>query len=109
MRDLLPVLDNVRRAIDAAEKNGEASSLFEGVKMIATLLETTLVQHNCKQIKAVGQTFDPNLHEAILQQSSDEVDAGLVAMETTSGYQLYDRVVRPSQVIVSTGPATDKE
>jgi len=109
MRDLLPVLDNVHRAITAAEQSGEASSLLEGMKMIARLLETTLAQHSCKRIDAIGEPFDPNLHEAILQQPSDEYAAGVVAMETTGGFRLHDRVVRPSQVIVSTGPAADEE
>ncbi len=109
IRDLLPVVDNVHRAIEAAEKSGEASSLLEGVKMIAKQLETTLAQHSCKRIEAVGRPFDPHLHEAILQQPSDEHAAGVVAAETTGGFQLHDRVVRPSQVIISTGPADSEE
>ena len=58
-------------------------------------------------IEASGVVFDPNLHEAILQQPSDEHPAGVVIMVTQPGYQLHDRVVRASQVIVSTGPADE--
>lgn len=105
-RDLLPVVDNVDRAIEAAEKENEASSLLEGFKLVRQQLIAVLSQHQCKAIEAEGQPFDPQFHEAILQQPSDEVAANHVTMVTQVGYKMHDRVVRPSQVIVSSGPAS---
>ena len=101
MRELLPVLDNLDRAIEAAEKNHDTASLLEGVKIVADQLKGVLAQHHCQPIESLGQPFDPNLHEAILQQPSDEHAPGSVSMETVVGFQLHDRVVRPSQVIVA--------
>lgn len=105
-RDLLPVLDNVDRAIEAAEKSGESSSLFDGFKLVRQQLIAVLAQHQCEAIDAAGQPFDPQFHEAILQQPSEEVEANHVTMVTQVGYKMHDRVVRPSQVIVSSGPAS---
>ncbi len=107
MRDLLPVLDNLDRAIQAAEQNESSSGLLEGVSMVAQHLHSVLEQHHCKRIEAKGSAFDPNLHEAIGQLHCSEFPAGLVAEVTTVGYELHGRVVRPSQVFVSLGPADD--
>ena len=104
-RDLLPVLDNVDRAIAAGEKAGEQGPLVEGIKMVRQQLITTLQQHQCQEIKALGEPFNPQFHAAILQQPSADVPANHVMMVTQTGYQLHDRVVRPAQVIVSSGPA----
>jgi molecular chaperone GrpE len=84
-RDLLPVLDNI--------------------KMVRQQLISTLQQHQCQEIPALGAEFNPQFHAAILQQPSNDVPANHVMMVTQSGYQLHDRVVRPAQVIVSSGPA----
>lgn len=105
LRDLLPVIDNIDRAIEAAEKAGEAENLLEGFRLVRQQLVTLLGQHHCEPIEPLGESFDPNFHEAILQQPSPDVPAGHVAMVTQTGYRLHDRVVRPAQVIVSSGPA----
>jgi molecular chaperone GrpE len=104
LRDLLPVVDNIDRAIEAAEKAGEAENLLEGFRLVRQQLMTTLNRHQCEPIAADGLPFDPNFHQAILQQPSSQVPAGHVMMVTQSGYKLHDRVVRPAQVIVSSGP-----
>lgn len=105
-RDVLSVLDNIDRAIAAAEKNHEGGSLLEGFRMVRQQLVTVLSQHNCVEVPAAGAEFNPQFHAAILQQPSDEVPAGHVSLVAQPGYQLYDRVVRPAQVIVSSGPAS---
>jgi molecular chaperone GrpE len=102
MRDILPALDNVKRAIEAAEKTHDAASLLEGIKLVAQQLQDALRRHHCTPIEALHAPFDPNLHEAILQQPSDQFPANTVVQETQAGYRLHDRVVRPSQVVVST-------
>jgi molecular chaperone GrpE len=104
LRDLLPVVDNIDRAIEAAAKAGEAGNLLEGFRLVRQQLATVLSSHHCEPIEAAGQPFDPNFHQAILYQPSHEVPAGTVAMVTQQGYKLHDRVVRPAQVIVSSGP-----
>jgi molecular chaperone GrpE len=101
MRDMLPVMDNIQRAIEAAEKSTDGSGLLDGVKLVAQQLEGVLECHHCVKIKALGEPFDPNLHHAILQQPSDDYPPNTVIMVTQDGYLLHDRVVRPSQVIVS--------
>ena len=101
LRDLLPVLDNVTRAVEAAEKNGGATGLLEGVKLIGQQLEGVLAANFCQKINAQGEPFDPNLHQAICQQPSPDHAPGTVLTVVQAGYQLHDRVVRPAQVIVS--------
>jgi molecular chaperone GrpE len=105
LRDLLPVLDNIGRAIEAAEKAGEAENLLAGFQLVRQQLDTVLAGHGCEPISPEGEPFDPNFHQAILQQPSADVPANHVSMVTQTGYKLHDRVVRPAQVIVSSGPA----
>jgi molecular chaperone GrpE len=105
MRDLLPVVDNIDRALDAASQAGDADSLLEGIRMVQQQLLSALAQHNCVRIEALGKPFDPQFHAAIMQQPSDEVPANHVLLVAQAGYKLHDRVVRPAQVIISTGPA----
>jgi molecular chaperone GrpE len=104
LRDLLPVLDNIQRAIEAAEKAGEAENLLEGFRLVRQQLVTILASHGAEPIEALGQPFDPNFHQAILHQPSNDAPADSVTMVTQQGYKLHDRVVRPAQVIVSSGP-----
>jgi molecular chaperone GrpE len=124
VRDLLPVLDNLQRAIDATPTRSEAptptrsvsegappsdadkalASLLEGVQMVAAQFDAALNQHGCKRIETVGTPFDPNRHQAIAQEPSSEHPAGTVTRATQVGYKLHDRVIRPAQVFVSTGP-----
>jgi len=101
LRDLLPVIDNIDRAIEAAEKNADAPALLEGFKMVSQQLNEVLGRHHCKRIEALHAPFDPNVHHAVMQQPSEEHPANTVLVVTQNGYQLHDRVVRPSQVIVS--------
>lgn len=104
MRDLLPVVDNLERAIQAAEQSGGSAGLLEGVKMVAQQVHSVLERHHCKRIEAKGQPFDPHVHEAITQIPSQELPAGTVADVALTGYQLHDRIVRPAQVLVAARP-----
>lgn len=114
MRDLLPVLDNLERAFQAAESHRAtmdpaAIGLLDGVKMVAGQLVSVLEKHHGQRIEAEGASFDPHLHEAIAQEPSNEVAQGHVTRVTQMGYRLHDRVLRPSQVLVSTGaPSSNK-
>jgi molecular chaperone GrpE len=104
LRDLLPVVDNIQRAIDAAEKSPQASALLDGIKLVSQSLVGVLSKHDCKKIEALGQPFDPAFHEAISQQPTADHEPNTVTLVAQDGYTLYDRVVRPSQVIVSKLP-----
>jgi len=103
LRSLLPVLDNVERALDAAGKQADVESLIAGFRMTGQQIEKLLMIHGCKPIETDGQPFDPAVHEAILQQSVEGKPPGTVVGVATKGYKLHDRVVRPAQVIVSKG------
>lgn len=106
VRDLLPVLDNLKRTVEAGEKSQDASGLLEGVKNTIKQFYTMLERHHCVPIEALHQPFDPHVHEAVLQQPSAEYPANTVLHEVQTGFKLYDRVVRPTQVIVSTAAQT---
>jgi molecular chaperone GrpE len=101
--DLLDVRDNLIRAIEASESSEQTAGLREGVMMVAKQLDDTLAKYGIREIAAEGEAFDPNLHEAISQVPSDH-PAGSVAHVAAAGFQMHDRVVRPSQVVVSAGP-----
>ena len=105
MRDLLPVVDNINRALESAENAHSTEGLLEGCQLVRQQLLDVLAGHGCQVIAAASEPFDPNLHEAISQQPSDEHPRNTVVLVTQDGYQLHDRVIRPTQVIVSSGPA----
>lgn len=102
--DILEVRDNLVRAIEAADASGEdVAGLKEGVQMVAKQLDDTLAKHNIREIPAQGELFDPNYHEAISQMPSAEYPEGTIAHVAVTGFQMFDRVIRPSQVVVSAG------
>lgn len=104
VRDLLPALDNLERAIEAGESSQDADALIQGVQMVLKQIYDALSQSGVKVIDSVGLQFDPNLHEALQQTPSDEFPSMTVIKEYQKGYQIQDRVIRPSKVIVSSGP-----
>ena len=101
LTDLLPVMDNVGRAIEAALKSPEASAIVDGFKLVQQQLETVFNRHHCQKIAALHKPFDPHLHMAIMQQPTNDHPPGTIVLVAQDGYQLHDRVVRPSQVIVA--------
>lgn len=104
IRDLLPVIDNVERAIEAAEKGGDVSGLLAGFRMVSQQLEETLGRHHCQRIVALNEPFDPSLHQAIAQQPSAEHPPHTVSAVAQAGFRLHDRVIRPAQVMVTVAP-----
>jgi molecular chaperone GrpE len=101
--DLLPVIDNLDRAVQTGESTASADELLQGVKMVHTLFLSTLERHHCVRLGEVGEPFDPHRHQAIAQEPSDKHPAGAVTRVARHGYQIHDRVVRPAEVLVSTG------
>ena len=103
---LLPILDNFELGLSAARGEGEKSPIFSGMSMILKQLDDFLRESGVQPIEAEGEKFDPNLHEAIAREASAEVPEGTVLRQTRRGYRLKDRLLRPSSVVVSSGPAS---
>lgn len=105
--DLLQVRDNLFRALEAASANsgGTSDGLRDGVAMCAKQLDDVLSKHGVREIPAENETFDPNVHEAISQLPSESHPAGTIVHVAVAGFRLHDRVIRPSQVVVSSGSA----
>ncbi|HOP06863.1 MAG TPA: nucleotide exchange factor GrpE [candidate division Zixibacteria bacterium] len=103
LTEILEVVDNFERALAHSGKKTDPTALAEGVKLIHNQLQSLLAKHDVKPIVAVGQPFDPNLHEALMQTPSEEHPEGHVALEMARGYRQGDRVLRYSKVAVSTG------
>jgi molecular chaperone GrpE len=107
--DLLSALDNLERATAAAEQAGEKGPLVQGVAMVHAQLLDILRRHGITPIEALGRPFDPNCHQAVLQQPSKEHPPMTVVQVLEQGYMIHDRVLRPARVVVSTAPEqTDK-
>lgn len=104
VRDLLPALDNLGRAVQSAEQTGDVGNLLEGIRMVAQQFADTLKAHATQPIAAEGQPFDPNLHEALSQVPTSEHPPMTVIQVVESGFVMHDRVVRPAKVIVSCAP-----
>jgi molecular chaperone GrpE len=98
---LLPALDDFSRAIDNVPEAVAADSWYSGMELVHRKLNAILENFNVKPIAAVGQLFDPNIHEAISQEPSDEHASGVVTRELVKGYQIGDRIIRPALVYVA--------
>lgn len=101
LRDLLPVLDNLDRALDHA--TAAASGLASGIRMTRKLLEEVLARHGVRAVEAVGKGFDPRVHEA-MQSVEATASPGTVLAEMVRGYTLHERLLRPAMVVVSRAP-----
>jgi len=102
--DILNALDNFDRAIETARAGG-AQAIAEGLGMVEKQFVAALGKHGVDPIPSLGQAFDPNFHEAIMQQPDAHHPEGTVVAEFARGYKLGDRVIRPSKVAVSIRPA----
>ncbi len=109
LREILPTLDNLERAIAQGETEGDDAestlvSLLEGVQLTFKSLLTTLEKFEVTPIESVGQPFDPTNHEALTMEASDTMPANHVLSEFEKGYQYKDRLLRAAKVIVSSAP-----
>lgn len=105
LRELLGVVDNLERALASARENGQPEALMEGVEMTLKELLKIFDQFGVTPIEALEQPFDPNHHEAVMQEPSDAHPANTVIRELQKGYLLRDRLLRPAMVVVSTESA----
>jgi molecular chaperone GrpE len=99
VRELLPILDDLERALEAAERHEEAA-LVDGVKLVEQSLRQALVKEGLTEIDT-DCPFDPHVHEALLTQQHEQAEPGSVLEVVQRGYRLGDRVVRPARVIVA--------
>ncbi|HYO55567.1 nucleotide exchange factor GrpE [Archangium sp.] len=106
LKDFLPVMDNLDRALEAAQKSADLESLRTGLEMTRKLFEGAFGKHGVKGFSAAGQPFDPRLHEAMQQVESASVPAGHVLYEAVRGYMLNERLMRPALVVVARAPAS---
>jgi molecular chaperone GrpE len=107
VRDLVPVLDNLDRALEAARSAGDASGIVDGVELIRREFVKMLERHGVARYSALGQRFDPNQHEAVARVVSVDTEPDTVVGEIAPGYSLRGRVLRPAQVAVAAAPDQD--
>ena len=101
---LIAIVDNFELGLEAARAEGEKSPVFSGMSMVLKQLMDFLADSGLQPIDAAGQKFDPNLHEAIAHEPSEKFAEGIVTRQTRRGYKMKDRLLRPSSVVVSSGP-----
>lgn len=101
IKALLPALDNLDRALSASHASDSSEGLVQGVEMVNRQIMDILKQEGLKPIQAVGEPFDPQYHEAVMQVEHEKYEPGIVVEELQKGYRLKDRVIRPSMVKVS--------
>jgi molecular chaperone GrpE len=101
IKEFLPVLDDLERAINVAKSSQNFSSLLEGIQMVYNHFKNLLEKKGLQEIPAQGEEFDPNVHEAIMRIESDEHPDNIVVEEMRKGYMFKDRVLRPSMVKVN--------
>ena len=102
VKDLIPVIDDLERAIEHAKQTGEGGSLTEGVEAVTAKFLQILGKSKVEQIEAVGEPFDPNKHQAVGTQPDDSVPEETVVAVYQKGYQMGERVLRPAMVVTST-------
>lgn len=101
LTDLLPVLDNFERALAVEAKSEDAVSIMKGVEMVQKSLLEAVKREGLEEIPAVGEPFDPNFHQAVMQEKDDDAEPGTVLQELQKGYTLKGRVLRPAMVKVN--------
>ena len=105
LEKLAAVVDHFELGLEAARGEGEKSPIYSGMSLVLKQLQDLLTENGLQPIEAVGQKFDPNLHEAIGHEPSDDVPEEHVIRQPRRGYRFKDRLLRPSTVVVSSGPA----
>ena len=101
LSDILPVLDNFERALSLQTTSEESASVLKGVEMVQKSLIEAVSREGLEEIKAVGEPFDPNFHQAVMQEKDDSAEPGIVLQELQKGYILKGRVLRPAMVKVN--------
>ena len=101
LNNLLPVLDNLDRALQVEVSTEDAQSLYKGVEMVYRQFVDATEKEGLEVIPAEGEVFDPNFHQAVMQEQDSKKESGVILRELQKGYKLKDRVLRPSMVSVN--------
>ncbi|MGX0037200.1 molecular chaperone GrpE [Staphylococcus warneri] len=101
LTDILPTIDNIERALQIEGDDDSFKSLQKGVQMVHESLLRALKDNGLEEIESEGQVFDPNVHQAVVQDDNPEYESGVITQELQKGYKLKDRVLRPSMVKVN--------
>lgn len=112
LREVLPVIDNLERAMEATSEASDVKAVAEGVKMVLRGFDEVANRLGLKRVESVGRIFDPMIHDAMQQEATDEHPPGTIVAEVVPGYQLGDRLLRPAMVVVavpSTGTGDQDE
>ena len=98
---LLPIVDNLERALGAAKQAGDTGPLVQGVAMVQAQFMELLKRHGITRIECEGRPFDPNLHQAVMQKPAENVEPNTIVQVIEHGFLNQDRVLRPAKVVVS--------
>jgi molecular chaperone GrpE len=109
VKDLLPALDNLERAMEHAQAHGEENPLAQGIRLTHQDLVKVLERHGLEKVEALGQPFNPEFHEAMLQQEDPDQEDNTVLRELGRGYVFQGRLLRPAMVVVSKRPAASDD
>jgi len=104
LEKLVAIIDNFELGLEAAKGESEQSPIYSGMTLVLKQLSDLLAENGLQPIEAEGKKFDPNLHEAIAREPSDQFPEGIVLRQIRRGYRFRDRLLRPSSVVVSSGP-----
>lgn len=108
IKELLTVVDNLERAIESVQKEDDQDDpVLQGVRLTLSEVEKILNRHHVEPVKALGEPFDPNFHQAMMQEESEDQPANTVIREMQKGYVLHDRLIRPAMVVVSKAKSAD--
>ncbi len=109
LREILPVIDNLERAVEHAEQSESKDGLFEGVQMTLTQFSQLLEKFGVRPVEAIGKPFDPAYHQAMGQLESDEYPPNTVVQQMQKGYQLNNRLLRPAFVMLAKAPSVTED
>jgi len=101
VREFLPVIDNLERAVSASSGASDVQAIIDGIRMVLKLFEDQASRLGLTKVKAVGERFDPAVHDAIQQVETDDHPPGTVIAEVVAGFRLGDKLVRPAMVVVA--------
>lgn len=104
LREILPIVDDLERAVAAADAATDARAIADGVKLVLKAFEEIAGRFQLQRVEAVGQRFDPNLHDAVQQQPTTDHEPGTIVAEITAGYRVGERLLRPALVVVAKRP-----
>ncbi len=109
IKELLPVMDNLEKAISHAKEENSIYALREGVELTLKGLKDTLIKSGLEEVESKGKPFDPCFHHAVCEQEDENVEAGVVLDEFQKGYTLNQRLIRPAMVVLSKGKSDGKQ